>query len=127
MQARLRLRRKADFARVREHGKSWRHPWVILSAAAHDAAAGTPGHNRYGVVVSRRVGKAVERNRVRRLLRESLRCHHRRIRPGYDIVLIARAAMVGKRFAEVNQAVQALLGQAALLAPDDERDVEVPE
>lgn len=123
MQARLRLRRRADFARVRAEGKSWRHRLAILSVAPRGDGAGG-GSNRYGIITSRRIGKAVKRNRARRLLREVLRQNHPYIHAGYDIVLIARAAIVGRKFAEVNDAVQSLLKQAGLLALPDEQDAE---
>ena len=114
MQARFRLRRPADFARLRAIGTSRRHPLVILSFAQN-----TLGHNRYGVVTTRRIGNAVVRNRARRLMREALRHHHAQIRPGYDIVLIARAAIVGQQCAAVCDAVQNLLSRAALLVSTD--------
>lgn len=87
---------------------------MILSVLARNEG-GEPGHNRYAVVASRSLGKAVRRNRAKRLLRAALRHHHPYIRPGHDIVLIARATIVGKNFAEVNQAVQELLSRAQLV------------
>jgi ribonuclease P protein component len=117
MQARFRLHRAADFARLREFGKTWRHSLLVLSVADNNL-----GYNRYGLIASRRLGKAVKRNRARRLLREALRQNHAHIRPGHDIVLVAREAIVGQLFATVNQAVQHLLDQAELLsAPDEQR------
>ncbi len=112
MQARFRLRRSSDFARLREEGQTRRHPLVVLSFGANNL-----DHNRYGVIASRRLGNAVRRNRARRLLREALRHQHPHISPGYDIVLIARHAIVGEAFANVNDAVYRLLGRARLLKP----------
>jgi ribonuclease P protein component len=110
MQKRFRLRRSDDFARLRKIGRAHRHPFAVFSYAENDL-----GHNRYGFIVGRRVGNAVKRNRARRLMRESLRLLHPYIHPGVDIVLIARTAIVGKRFAEVDAAVQNLLARAGLL------------
>jgi ribonuclease P protein component len=61
-----------------------------------------PDH-RLGLAVSRKVGGAIERNRVRRLLRESFR----RLEPsdggGFDLVVVARADIVGRKQAEVDR------------------------
>ena len=65
MQTRFRLRRSSDFARLRERGRTWRHPFLILSVIENNLE-----HNRYGLIVSKRLGNAVKRNRVRRLMRE---------------------------------------------------------
>ena len=76
------------------------------------------GYNRYGFAVSRRVGKAVVRNRVKRLLREVTRLRHERIRPGWDIVFIARAPCSEANFGEIDRAVEELLRRASLLERD---------
>ncbi len=59
--------------------------------------------DRLGLAVSRRVGGSVERNRVRRLLRESFRRLERPGGPGVDLVVVARAAMVSLGQAEVDR------------------------
>lgn len=105
-----RLRRKQDFQRVRQEGRSWFHPLVILGAAPNDLP-----YTRIGVTASRRVGKAVRRNRAKRLLREAARRRYDRIQPGWDLVLIARPTIVGRTFHQVDQALEQLLHQAGLL------------
>ncbi len=49
-----------------------------------------PVQNRYAVVAGKRVGKAVERNRAKRLVREALRRLHPQLKQGHDIVVIVR-------------------------------------
>jgi ribonuclease P protein component len=75
-------------------------------------------YSRCGLVVSRRVGKAVVRHRVRRRLREILR--QLQIKPGWDIVLIARAAAAAAGYTDIKKEVRALLTEANLLAGDYE-------
>lgn len=99
----------SDFARLRECGRTQRHPLIILSYAENNLE-----HNRYGFIAGRRLGKAVKRNRARRLMREAVRCCHPNLHPGYDIVLIARTAIVGQPFEAVDAAVTNLLARAQL-------------
>ena len=110
MQACFRLRRPADFARLRKIGHTRRHPLVVLGVAPNNLA-----HNRYGVIASRRLGNAVKRNRARRLMREALRHHHPHIAPGHDIVAVARKHIVGQHFDAVDEAIHSLLARAGLL------------
>ena len=109
MQRHLRLRRKQDFDRLREAGRVWRHPFFVLSAAPN----GLP-HNRYGFVTSKRLGNAVTRNGVRRLMRESVRLMDSQLQQGYDIALIARTSIVGQPYHAVNQAIVATMQRARL-------------
>lgn len=95
----LRLKKRADFLRVKETGRSASSPGLVLQAASL-AAVDASEMLRYGLTASRRVGGAVERNRARRRLRvlaERLLPLH--ARPGHDYVLIARAATVDRNFA----------------------------
>ncbi|MBN2306060.1 MAG: ribonuclease P protein component [Anaerolineae bacterium] len=111
MQRHLRLRLRADFARLRQIGHTWRHRFFILSVTPNNLP-----HNRYGFVASKQVGNAVKRNRIRRLLRESVRCAHPDLVPGYDMVLIARKDIVGQSYADVNAGVRDVLQRAGLWA-----------
>ena len=110
MERRLRLRRSQDFARLRQEGRSHHHRWLILNFAANDLP-----YNRYGFVVSKRLGNAVIRNRVRRLLREAVRALHPHLEAGYDIVLVARPALVGQPFASVKRIVTEAALKAGVL------------
>jgi ribonuclease P protein component len=69
--------------------------------------------SRFGITVSRRVGKAVVRNRIKRLIREIIR--ETPLKPGYDIVFIARVAVAGAGYATVKQSIEELLARAGLL------------
>jgi ribonuclease P protein component len=120
MERALRLTYDADFRRVRAQGKSWAHPYAVLCALPNNLP-----HNRYGFSVSKRLGGAVVRNRVKRLLREAVRTTAKELGPlvpGFDVVLIARLPIVGKPFAEVREVVQTLLRRAKLLLPKPEAE-----
>jgi ribonuclease P protein component len=110
MRRETRLRRSADFERVRANRSSWAHPFLICSRRQRDDQEPT----RVGIIVGRRVGKAAIRNRVKRRVRELVRARYSRLRPGYDVVFIARPAAADAPFTEVAAAVDSLLGRARL-------------
>ena len=114
MERRLRLRAEADFTRIRSQGRSQGNRLVTLLALPNGLE-----HNRYGVIVSKRVGKAVTRNLVKRRLREVLRELDRvgSTAPGFDLALIVRPVAAGATFAELRDAVIGLLRRAALWRP----------
>jgi len=74
--------------------------------------------SRYGLMVSKRVGNAVTRNRVKRLLREVLRL--KPLEPGWDIVFIARSRAASASYAELEKSVAGLLSRARLLRKEHE-------
>src|SRR5437660_1987463 len=79
------LRRPAEFRRVYERRRSVSNDWLIVYAREN----GLP-HLRLGLSVSRKVGKAVRRNRLRRLYREAFRLTRHEMPAGLDLVLIPR-------------------------------------
>lgn len=83
---RERLRKRRDFLRV-EAAKTRR---IVAEHVIIIAAPNSMNHVRIGFTVSRRIGCAVTRNRIKRLLREIYRKNKEIFPPGYDIVLIAR-------------------------------------
>ncbi|HUX85885.1 MAG TPA: ribonuclease P protein component [Chloroflexota bacterium] len=91
-----RLRNSKDFDRVRAQGRSWSVGMLLIQAAPN-----LTGEIRIGMVASKRLGNAVRRNRVRRLIREAIRALCSQIRPGWDIVVVARSGMVGATYQAV--------------------------
>jgi ribonuclease P protein component len=90
-----RLSRRAEFAAVRNEGKSWHGRLMVLGALAT-----TEQHPaRIGIITSRKTGSAVERSRVRRRLREVFRLHRRLLPPGLWMVIVPRRAAVDAKFA----------------------------
>ncbi len=74
------------------------------------------GQSRLGITVSKKVGNAVTRNRVRRLIKENYRLMEKEIRSGYDVVIVARARMATADFHATGAALRTLLGKCELLA-----------
>jgi ribonuclease P protein component len=86
--SRTRLSRSAEFERVYRQGRSTANRHLVLYAFPN-ASTDRP---RLGLSVSRKVGGAVERNRVKRLLREAFARTEPELRAGQDVVLVARPA-----------------------------------
>ncbi|MFC1873283.1 ribonuclease P protein component [Chloroflexota bacterium] len=102
-----------QYALVYNRGRSWANGLVVMKSLPNGLAL-----SRYGLSVSRRVGKAVVRNRVKRWLREILRPAP--LWPGWDIIFIARPAAATNGYAGLNEAVSGLLARARLLRPQEE-------
>ena len=71
--------------------------------------------NRVGLTVSKKLGKAVVRNRVRRRLREIYRLHEGQFAPGWDIVVVARSRCVGADYEKMTAAYLSLAQKAGIL------------
>ncbi len=79
------LRRSSDFRRVYDRRRSVSNEWLIVYACEN----GLP-HLRLGLSVSRKVGQATVRNRLRRLYREAFRLVRAEMPSGLDLILIPR-------------------------------------
>ena len=73
------------------------------------------GRSRVGITVSKKLGHAVVRNRVRRRLREIYRLHEDSFCPGWDIVVVARSRAVDAPFDRLTASYLSLAGRAGIL------------
>ncbi len=110
MNRRSRLSDKERFRQVRQTGVSHAHPLMVLCFLPNGEA-----FSRCGFTVSKRVGKAVVRNRARRRLSEAVRLVWDRVAPGWDLVWVVRPALVQAEFAELQVASGRLLRRAGVL------------
>ncbi len=97
-----------QYALVYAKGSSWSCDLVVVRSLPN----GLP-LSRCGFSVSKKVGKAVVRNRVKRLLREIVR--PMTLKVGWDIVFIARPAVATADYASLKKVVEGLLSRARLL------------
>jgi ribonuclease P protein component len=109
-----RLSRSAEFERVYRQGRSVSNRHLVLYSFPNQSTE----RPRLGLSVSRKVGGAVERNQVKRLLREAFDAVLGELRAGHDVVVVARpeARELAERdgLAGIDRALADLLGQAGL-------------
>ncbi|MBO5129341.1 MAG: ribonuclease P protein component [Oscillospiraceae bacterium] len=74
--------------------------------------------NRVGITVSKKLGHAVVRNRVRRRLREVYRLNEAKFQPGWDIVVVARTKAVSAEFSRLQESYLELAQKAGILLPE---------
>ena len=108
-----RLAKRDEFAMVYRHGNSWGNALLVMRALPNGLE-----RSRFGFVVGKKIGKAVVRNHVKRLLRESVRGTP--IKPRWDIVFIARSAAATANYHLLKQAVGELAQRANLLKLESE-------
>jgi ribonuclease P protein component len=113
----FRLTRSTDFERVRQLGKSFPHPLVVLVAMPNQL-----GQVRIGVSAGRSVGGAVVRNRAKRLLRAGLDNLIPGLRPGWDLIFLARRPLPEAGFERTCLALESVLRRASLYKPEVQRD-----
>jgi ribonuclease P protein component len=109
-----RLKDAEAFQQVYRVGQAWATPVLVLRAAPNQLP-----HSRVGYSTSKRLGKAVVRNRLKRLLREAVHAHSARIAHGWDIVLVAREPSREATLLQVSAALEQLLKQAKLYVVAD--------
>ncbi|HOZ46708.1 MAG TPA: ribonuclease P protein component [Candidatus Hydrogenedentes bacterium] len=105
---RERLTRRKEFVHLYEHGAKW----VGAAFVCYMVRADGQG-NKIGCVVSRKVGGAVARNRVKRYIREVYRTHRSDLGPDVQVVVVARPACAGLDYHACEASIRQLFQKGA--------------
>ena len=104
------LKKNKDFQKVYRYGRSYANRYLVLYVFAANGLEG-----RVGFAAGKKLGNAVMRNRVKRLLRESYRLNQSLLLPEYDLLLVGRKAAVDMKYAIVEKAFLNLGRKAGIL------------
>jgi len=104
------LRKNKNFQAVYRTGKSYANRLMVLYVLSADST-----NRRIGFAAGKRLGNAVVRNRVKRLLREAYRLNQHKLLGNVDLVLVGRQAMVKSNYNAVAKAFLDLCGKARIL------------
>lgn len=111
-----RIRKNEEFRNIYKNGKSFSNQLLVLYVYKNDRKI-----NRVGIVVSKKVGNSVIRNRIKRLIKESYRLNNSKLIDGYDLIFIARVTAKDKSYAEIESSVLNLFKKAGLQS--NEKDI----
>ncbi len=106
------LKKPEDFTRIHKQGSYLGSRLISMKSLPNKF-----NYPRWAIITSKKIGKAVERNRVKRRLREILRqaC----LEPGQDLILIARTGAVSADFSSLREETLSLLRRAGLVKNDE--------
>ncbi len=121
MKRRYSVRRNERFQEIRRKAKAYSSDILVMAALPNGLA-----YSRFGFSISSRVGGAVERNLIKRRLREAMRLRMNRVKPGWDIVFIARRPIRNADYLTMDATSARLLGRAHLLIEPVHASTEKP-
>lgn len=110
MSAPVTLKENRDFRRLYSKGKSFVAPMLVTYVAKNRT-----GEVRVGITTGKKIGIAVQRSRARRVIREAYRTLSDQVKPGYDLVFVARSLTCRVKMQEVAVAMRSHLKKANLL------------
>lgn len=103
MNKRFLIKKNKEYRQIYNEGISLANRYAVVFVLKNKL-----GHNRFGFTVSKKIGKAVERNRVRRRLKEICRKHESLFTDGYDYVFIARKGIEELNYKSIVDCVENL-------------------
>lgn len=109
------IKKNYEFRRLYNRGKNKVSPYLAMYVIEKKQ-----GPRRLGITVSTKVGCAVIRNRVRRLIREAFRLNESRFSENADIIVVARVRAKDATFVQIEKSLLSLAGELGILADNKE-------
>jgi len=116
MQKTISLTENTLFKRLYYRGKKSISPQMVLYYMPNRLDC-----NRLGITVSTKIGHAVVRNRMRRLVREAYRSEEQHCKVGYDIVIVVRSGMLNSNYRKIRFSMNKILREAGIKAMSGEQ------
>jgi len=97
------LKKNYEFSRIYKKGKFYVGKFLVLYVLPNRSS-----ENRIGITVSKKIGKSVKRNRIRRLIRENFRLYQEFVSNGYDYVFVSRHTDVIPSYLDIKKEMKFL-------------------
>ena len=114
MERKFRLNKDSDFKRVRQFGRTYSHPFIVLIVLSNEIRI-----SRVGIIAGKSLGNAVTRNRIKRQLRACMNSMLSEIQGNWDIVLIPRPAICGSDFSMIENSMRNVFHRSGLMEKNE--------
>lgn len=110
MEKKYRLRKNIEFKRVYNKGKNYWNRNLILYVRKNGLE-----ETRLGITITKKIGNAVIRNKIRRRLKEIYRLNHQSVKNGYDLIFIPKKNVVDLSYKELESSLIHILKISGIL------------
>lgn len=110
MEKKYRLRKNIEFKRVYNKGKNYWNRNLILYVRKNGLE-----ETRLGITITKKIGNAVIRNKIRRRMKEIYRLNHERVKPSYDLIFIPKKNVVDLSYKELENSLIHILKISGVL------------
>lgn len=105
------LKKDSDFRKVYKHGKSFANRYLVMYILENKS-----GSSRIGISVSKKVGNAITRNKLRRRIKECYRLDiDENVKEGFDIVFIARVSSKDSEYKDIEKSIKHLAKKSNII------------
>ena len=105
------LKKDSDFRKVYKHGKSFANRYLVMYILENKSDS-----SRIGISVSKKVGNAITRNKIRRRIKEAYRLNiDENVKNGYDIIFIARVSCNEAEYKDIDKDINHLVKKSNLI------------